>query len=477
MVSAAPINVVIPYKPRNWARSLHQSLKRFAAVVLHRRAGKTTAVINHHQRYAMDDALEAKRLRFLKPDLTDAQVKELVSPPGGRHYGHIMPARNQAKLVVWDKLKFYARDIPGKKVNEAELLIKYPTGHKLQLFGADDPDALRGPAFSGLSFDEYSQQPRNIFSEVLSKALGDHLGYAIFLGTIKGKDHLFQTHEAFRDDPTSFALWQDIDKSLASEDGITIQLLEQAMEDDRKLVAQGLMTQDEFDQEWFLSTDAAIRGAYYAKEMAAAKQQKRITTVPFDPALPVDTDWDLGVDDYMSIVFSQSSRAGDVRIIDYYENSGEGFPHYVQVLNGTEEGHAHRKAYVYGKHHPPHDINVREMGTGKSRKETAANLGLRFEEPVACVSLADDIDATRLFLAKCWFDERRATKLIECLRHYRKSYSQKLDQFTSTPVHDGYSHGADAFRTLAVRHRTPVQKKTIVVRRQTGPAEQGSWMR
>ena len=470
--------IVIPYKPRNWARGLHQSFARFSALVLHRRAGKTTGVVNHHQRYAMDDALERKRLRFLKPDLNDAQLAELISPPGGRHYGHIMPARNQAKLVVWDKLKFYARDIPGIKVNESELLIRYPTGHKVQLFGADDPDALRGPAFSGLSFDEYSQQPRNIFSEVLSKALADHLGYAIFLGTIKGKDHLYQTYEAAKSSPDWFALWQDIDKSLQSEDGITIQLLEQAMEDDRKLVAQGLMTQDEFDQEWFLSTDAAIQGAYYAKEMAAAKKQGRMTRVPIDPALPIDTDWDLGMDDYMSIVFSQSPRAGDVRIVDFYENSGEGFPHYVKVLNGSEPGHEHRQSYVYGKHHPPHDINVREMGTGKSRKETAANLGLKFEEPVACVSLADDIDTTRLFLAKCWFDETRTKRLIECLRHYRKSYNQKLDQFTSTPVHDGYSHGADAFRTLAVRHKPPTApRKPVVVRRHGGVAEPGGWMR
>ncbi len=455
--------VIVPYKPRNWAKRLHACLHRFSAIVLHRRAGKTTAVINHHQRYAMDDALEARRLRFLKPDLTDAQVKELVHPPGGRHYGHIMPARNQAKLVVWDKLKFYARDIPGIKVNESELLIKYPTGHKLQLFGADDPDALRGPAFSGLSFDEYSQQPRNIFSEVLSKALGDHLGYAIFLGTIKGKDHLFHTHEAFKADTHSFALWQDIDASLASEDGITIQLLQQAMEDDRKLVAQGLMTQDEFDQEWFLSVDAAIKGAYYAKEMAVAKQQGRITRVPIEPVLPVDTDWDLGVDDAMAIVFSQSTRAGEVRIVDYYEASGEGFPHYVKVLAD--------KGYVYGKHYPPHDIAVREMGTGKSRKETAASLGLRFQPPLPALALADGIDAARLILAKCWFDEAKTAPLVECLRHYRKSYNQRLDMFTESPVHDKYSHGADAFRGLAVRHRVPRPAETP----SQPPARRGVW--
>lgn len=468
---APPLVITIPYKPRNWARKLHQSFKRFAALVLHRRAGKTTGVVNHHQRYAMDDALERKRLLFLRPDLTDAHLKELISPPGGRHYGHVMPARNQAKLVVWDKLKYYARDIPGIKPNESELLIRYPTGHKVQLFGADDPDALRGPAFSGLSFDEYSQQPRNIFSEVLSKALADHLGYAIFLGTIKGKDHLYQTYEAAKASEDWFSLWQDIDASLSTEEGITIQLLEQAMEDDRKLVAQGLMTQDEFDQEWFLSTDAAIQGAYYAKEMGKAKAEQRITRVPIEPLLPVDTDWDLGMDDYMSIVFSQSLRSGEVRIVDYYENSGEGFPHYIQVLS--------QKGYTYGKHYPPHDIAVREMGSGKSRKQVAEGLGLKFQDPVPAPSnLADDIEVTRLFLAKCWFEETKTSLLIECLRHYRKSYNQRLDQFTSTPVHDKYSHGADAFRGLAVRHRTPeAKKKVIEVRRGHGMSEPGAWMR
>jgi hypothetical protein len=451
----APIAIEIDYKPRNWARALHASMRRFFAVVLHRRAGKTTAVINHHQRYAMDDALERKRLLTLRPELTAAEVQELIRPPGGRHYGHIMPLRTQAKLVVWDKLKYYARPIPGIKINESELLIRYPTGHKFQLFGADDPDTLRGPAFSGVSFDEFSQMPGNIYSESISKALADHLGYALFLGTIKGKDQLFQTYQAAKDSADWFSLWQDVDRSLATEEGITIQLLEQAMADDRKQIALGLMTQDEYDQEWFLSSDAAIKGAWFLKEMAKAKAENRITRVPVDQMLTVDTDWDLGIADSMAIWFSQSLRSGEVRLVDYYEATGEGFPHFIGLLK--------EKGYVYGKHYPPHDIAVRELGSGKSRKEIAAGLGLRFEEPITpAPEFADGINAARLLLAQCWFDEQRCAKGIECLRQYRKAFNTRLDEFTGTPVHNWASHGADAFRGLAVRYKAPSERRKPV---------------
>lgn len=452
----APIAVKIAYKPRQWAREFHASLRRFAAIVLHRRAGKTTAVINHHQRYALDDALERRRLLYLRPDLTDANLKELIRPPGGRQYGHIMPTYKQAERVAWKMAQHYAQPIPGLKVNQSKLSIIYPTGHSFQLFGADDPDGLRGVQFSGVSFDEYSQQPSQIYTEIVSKALADHLGYALFLGTIKGKDQLYKTHEAAKGSPDWFALWQDVDKSIATEDGITIQLLEQAMEDDRKQIALGLMTQDEYDQEWFLSADAAIKGAWFIKEMATARTQGRITRVPIDASLPVDTDWDLGINDAMSIWFSQSLRSGEVRLVDYYEATGEGFPHYVRVLSEKREA----GNFVYGKHYPPHDIKVRELGSGKSRKEIAAGLGLKFEEPVdPAPSFEDGISAARMLIGQCWFDEQRCAKGIECLRQYRKSFNTRLDEFTGTPVHNWASHGADAFRTLAVRYKRPGDRR------------------
>ena len=448
-------SVTIPYKPRNWAKPFHVYLGRWIALVLHRRAGKTTAVLNHHQRYAMDNAREEKRLRSLAPHFTDAQIKDLVSPPGGRHYGHVMPFRTQAKLAAWDKLKFYAQDIPGVKINESELLVRYPTGHKLQLFGADDPDSFRSFGGSGLSFDEYSQMPGSIFSEVLSKALADHLGYAIFCGTIKGMDQLYRTYMAAKDDPAWFALWQDIDRSLETEDGSTIQVLAQAMNDERDLVRKGLMTQAEFDQEWYLSPEAAIKGAIYGKELAQARKDGRIGKIPFDPALPVDTDWDIGSLN-TAVWFSQSLRTGEVRLIDYLEDSEVGIPHYAAALKEK----AAKRGFVYGQHWGPHDIVVRSFSTGKTRVETAREFGIDFKPGPRMAQgsgreVEEGINAAKLLFGRCWFDSEHCSAGIEALTHYRRDFNKRLDEFKPDPLHDWSSHGADAFRGLAVRYRIP----------------------
>jgi phage terminase large subunit len=307
-----------------------------------------------------------------------------------------------------------------------------------------------------VSFDEYSQQPANIFSEIISKALADHMGYAIFAGTIKGKDQLFKTYHDTKDNPEWFTLWQNVDVSLETESGATIEALRTSMEHERALVAIGQMSQAEYDQEWFLSADAAIHGAFYLHELDAALKEKRIGIVPHDPVLPVDTDWDLGMDDAMAIWFSQTDRGGQVRIIDYYENSGEGFPHYVSVLHKRRE----ERKYTYGKHFPPHDIAVRELGTGKSRKDEARALGLIFQDPAPKLPLVDGINAVRSFLPRCWFNEATTARGLDCLRHYRKRYNRALQQFTGEPVHDFASHAADAFRTLAVRW-TAAQTKRV----------------
>jgi hypothetical protein len=172
--------------------------------------------------------------------------------------------------------------------------------------------------------------------------------------------------------------------------------------------------------------DAAVKGAWFAKELAQARKDGRIARVPYDAALPVDTDWDLGMDDSMAIWFSQSLRSGEIRLVDYYEGSGEGFSHYVRTPR--------EKPYVYGKHYPPHDIAVRELGTGKSRKDVAASLGLRFEDPLPALNVMDGIEQARLVLVRCWFDETKCAAGLEALRKYRKTFNTRLQEFTSSAM-------------------------------------------
>ena len=432
--------VVVPYKPRLWARPYHASRLRKGVLVLHRRAGKTVCELNHAQRYATDDALEAERLRSLEPTFTHDHIAELLR---ARHYAVILPTYKQAKLVAWEKLKYYASTIPGATPNEVDLAVRYPNGGKVQLFGADNPDSLRGPAFSGAVFDEYQDHPPNIYGEIISKALADHLGWVLFCGTIKGKNQLYRTYHAAKNDPEWFTLWQDVDVSLATEDGATIIALRRAMEDDRADVANGITTQAEFDQEWYLSPEAAIKGAIYGELMAAARKEGRIARVPYDSALPVDTDWDLGVGDATSIWFSQTLYTGEVRVIDYYEARGEGLPHYKRVLDA--------KPYAYGTHWAPHDIQQRELTTGNARIDVARALGLHFRVSPKVQAIEERIHASRLFIPRCFFDEAKCEHGIEALSHYRWDWNERLQEHKATPVHDWASHGADAFGGLAYR--------------------------
>jgi hypothetical protein len=418
-----------------------------SALVLHRRAGKTTAILNHHLRAACDDAWETRRLRFLLPSITDAQLKDLLRR---RVYWHVMPTYHQGKLTgAWDTLKEISLPIPGAKRNESELLVALPNGNKIQIIGGDKPDSLRGPALSGLSLDEFSQIPSNAFSEVLSKALADHVGYAVFSGTIKGSDQLYETYEAGRKSSEWFTLWQDVSQSLETEEGATIEALRRAMEDDRKLVLQGLMTQAEFDQEWFLSREAAIKGAFYGNELKAAREQGRIGRVDYDPALAVETDWDLGID-AMAVWFSQAEPSGAVRLIDYHEDVGGGLPAVIKVVK--------EKPYIYGEHWAPHDIEVREISSGTTRRQAAAGMGINFKITPK-IAVADGITSAQLLLARCWFDEVKCKAGIESLLHYRRTWNQRLSRFTEEPLHDWSSHGSDAFRGRAVRHKRPEPKR------------------
>jgi hypothetical protein len=410
--------VEIPYRPRPLQRAIHQALdqRRYVVVVCHRRFGKSVLAFNHLQKAAL--TCRRQRPRF----------------------AYIAPTYRQGKAIIWDYAKYYARPVPGLTINETELRIDYPNGGQVRVYGGDDPDKLRGIYLDGVVLDEYGLHQADIFSTVLRPALADREGWALFLGTPNGKNQFYDLHRFAQQEPTWFsAVYKASETDILSAEELA--------------AARAVMTADEYAQEFECSFEAAVKGAIYAKELEQARADGRVTAVPYDPILPVDTDWDLGVGDATAIWFSQSLRSGEIRLIDYYEASGEGLPHYASVLKG--------KPYVYGRHWAPHDIRVRELASGRSRLETAQSLGIRFE---TCprTPMEDGIHAARMLMARCWFDAERCQSGLEALQHYRRDYNTRLQEFKATPVHDWASHGADAFRGLATRHQPPRDAKKPV---------------
>lgn len=185
-------------------------------------------------------------------------------------------------------------------------------------------------------------------------------------------------------------------------------------------------------------------GAYYNVEMMHARDEGRISSVPYDRRLPVTTAWDLGIGDSTSIVFCQMVGS-EARIIDYYENSGVGLDHYARVLKD--------KGYIYDQHILPHDVRVHELGSGKSRYETLHSLGVTPITIAPQLQVDDGIQAVRSMIPLCWFDAEKCDHLIEALRAYHREYDDQRMTWKGRPEHDWSSHPADAFRYLAVGYR------------------------
>lgn len=370
--------------------------------------------------------------------INQLQKKAVLCERERGRFAYIAPFRNQAKDLAWAYMKHYASPIPGIGISESELSITYPNGAQIRIYGADNEDALRGIYLDGVVLDEYGQMSPTIFSQVLRPALSDRQGWALFMGTPNGKNQFYEKVQEAQITPGwFFASYR------ASQTGI--------LPEHELASARTTMTADEYAQEYECSFEASVRGAIYARELQLARESGRITHVPYDPMLPVDTDWDLGVGDATAIWFSQSLYSGEVRLIDYAEGTGEGLSYYAALIKA--------KPYVYGTHYFPHDIQVREFTSGRSRLETARNLLTHVGVPTSKVGLDEGINAARMFFRACWFDATNCRQGLEHLQHYRWKEQPNDPTGRPLPIHDDASHGADAFRGLAVRHFTPRPKR------------------
>jgi hypothetical protein len=206
--------------------------------------------------------------------------------------------------------------------------------------------------------------------------------------------------------------------------------------------AEGLMSEDLIQQEYYTSFEVGIEGSYYSKYLNNMRLKGQITNVPWEAGFKVFTAWDIGVSDQTVIIFYQIIGQ-QVRIIDCYCNTDKGLDHYAKILG--------EKPYAYGKHIAPHDIRVREFGAtgGMSRLERARNLGINFTIAPG-VSIDDGIEAVRASFSKVWIDETNCAQLLKALENYRREYDSKKKCYKDHPLHDWSSDFCDAFRMMAL---------------------------
>ena len=412
------MQIRIPYTPRKFQNYLHQRIRdyRWSVLVCHRRFGKTVCMINH---------------------LLMAALTSKVSNP---RYAYIAPTFKQAKSIAWDYIKQFTHKIPGVRFNETELRVDLPNKARITLLGSENCDGLRGIYLDGCVIDEYANVNDRLFPEIIRPALSDRKGFCIFIGTPQGMNNnfyeLFQ-HAKGADDWFYF-------KAKASETKVVDQ--------DELTKAKEVMGENKFKQEFECDWIANIEGSIYGKTLAKIENQRQITRVPYDPSLPVNTAWDLGVSDHSAIIFFQQ-LGRSINIIDYHEERGQGMPHFIELVKNKE--------YIYKDHFAPHDIEVTDFSNGKTRREVAYQLGIRFKV-VPKLPLEDGIHATTMTLPRCWIDVDHCKKLIDALRHYHRKYLDKNRMFRSKPVHDWSSHACDALRYMSIG-------LTEISNRQTAP--------
>lgn len=421
------------YQPRQVFESLHRRTKRWTVVVAHRRAGKTVAMC---------------------ADLVIGALETALPKP---QFAYLAPQRDQAKRVAWGYLKELTKDFWSKPPNESELKITVNNGHggesTIYVAGSDNYDALRGMYFDGVVLDEVGDIRPSAWYTVLRPALSDRRGWAIFAGTPKGKNLFWNLREEARLNPSTHLLLE----LPASKTGI--------IHPDELRDAKAQMTEEAFAVEYECSFDAAIPGAYYAKLVGEAYEQGRIGAHKVDPQFQVNLVADLGFTDSCSWWGWQETRDG-YRIVDFMEDDNQPIGHYIDWVKSRPYKVNPRGIFL------PHDARAKSLQTGKSIIEQFLANGIR-PNLVPEMSLQDGIEAARMILPRCYFDEGATYDGLEHLRAYMREWDERTQTYRNRPKHDQHSHAADSFRYLALAAR-PVGKSqggsTIATKARPGGA-------
>jgi phage terminase large subunit len=397
-----------PYQTPFW-EAAKKGYKRFV-LVWHRRAGKEKTCFN----YLIMKACQKVGI-----------------------YYYFFPHFSQGRKILWDGvdkdgfrlLHHIPVDLIDGNPNSTEMKIRLKNGSLIQIIGTNNVDSIVGTNPIGCVFTEYSLQDP-VAWQLIRPILVENNGWAVFNFTPRGGNHGKDIYTMARDNPDWFCQLLTVkDTGVVSEADIQAE-------------KEAGMSDDFIQQEFYCSFTLGIEGSYYAKYIHEAREEGRIGNVPWDKQCQVHTAWDLGYGDSCAIIFYQLIGQ-EIHVIDYYENNGEGLPHYAGILKD--------KPYIYGSHFAPHDIDSHSFSSGLSAREVGASLGLRFTTlPTLKLTVENGIEALRGVFPRLWVDETKAKHLIKCLENYRKEFDQRLEIYKDKPRHDKYSHGADAARYLAI---------------------------
>ena len=415
--------IKLKYRPRSVFEDFHDREQRWAVIVAHRRCGKTVACIN------------------------DLIVKALLENKPHAQYAYIAPYYSQAKSVAWRYLERFSEPVMVK-ANQSELWVELINGARIRLFGADNPDALRGNFLDGVVLDEMADMKPSVWGEIIRPLLADRLGWATFIGTPKGHNAFYDIYNEATKKPSWYVKVLRADQT---------NLLPQPELDD----AKASMSDNQYEQEFLCSFEAAILGAYYGQEMRRITDMERITTVDYDPMFPCHTAWDLGFNDSTAIIWFQVVY-GEIRILDHHSSNGQAVPYYTGLLAQKED----EFGYKYGYHYLPHDARAKTMASGGKSiiEQISAKIDIKHLKIVPNLSIQDGIQATRLALTRTWFDNR-CEDLIECLRQYQREWDDDKKVFRDRPKHDWTSHSSDAMRYLSIVWKdedSPILKDTRI---------------
>jgi len=364
-------------------------------------------------------------------------------------YVHMFPYYAQGRKVIW-----HGRDKSGRrfldafpkslieKQSDQEMLIQFKNGSSYRVMGADNVDSIVGTNPVFLLMSEYAVGKKYSMAwDFLRPILMENEGSAWFNYTPRGKNHGFTLYEMARRTPRWFC------ERLTIEDtgAITMDKVnEEISEGMSKVLAR---------QEFWCDFNCGVEGAIFEEEMDYLDKNGRIGKVPYDPALPVDTFWDIGMNDKTAIIFVQF-YLNEVRIIDYHEVNNKGTLYFRNMLAD--------KGYAYRWHYGPFDFKVREFGNAlkpTTRLESFKKAGIDIRL-VERGPLLDGIDLTRRLIYKMWIDEDHCLLLIDHMRNYQREINPLTGEKKETPLHDAASHGCDALRMLACSAANIYKKMT-----------------